>query len=35
MDDLQRQGVMTAVGARSSRPLALDAKDALGVQMLA
>lgn len=35
VDDPQRQGVMTAVGARSRRPPALDANDALGVQMLA
>ena len=35
VDDPQRLDVMTAVGARSRRAPALDAKDALGVQMMA
>ena len=35
VDDPQRLDVMAAVGARIGRPPALDAKDALGVQMLA
>ena len=35
VDDPQRLDVMTAVGARSRCPPALDATDALGVQMLA
>jgi superfamily II DNA or RNA helicase len=35
VDDPQRLDVIAAVGARNGHPQALDAKDALGVQMLA
>lgn len=35
VDDQQRLDLMTSVGARPRHPPALDAKDALGVQMLA